>query len=379
MKNTYSHSYAQTLSLIRGCALFNNRRIGEGSYLLGTLEHVAAVTSPFQRSALLQLATGGDPMKVSERDNEIEELIDALAARGFLNRVRSELTPPKRYLDEIDSRDRAIIQLRTRSAPELAQVEWAGVDSGVGDRDGEKRDGEKRDGEKRDGGTSTLAARSQFPLELSGRSRVITLLYSILLASGVTRVRFADRFLKNEVNDLDIGSGPLTANDLGLNYYQELEHHRRGLSLFPIEIGDRHDIDRSPPALTVHYGDCDPEVLIEWSQSKQPHLLIHLPVGDEIAIGPLVFPGRSPCNRCLSLYEIDNWGFTRFERIPLTPVDELPMAVAYYIAAIVAAEILHFIDGRSSSGGEVIYINFQNLTSPQVVAIARHPLCGCDL
>jgi hypothetical protein len=303
-------------------------------------------------------------MKVSERDNEIEELIDALAARGFLNRVRSELTPPKRYLDEIDSRDRAIIQLRARSAPELAQVEWAGVDSGVGDRDG---------------GTSTLAARSQFPLELSGRSRVITILYSILLASGVTRVRFADRFFKNEVNDLDIGSGPLTANDLGLNYYQELERHRRGLSLFPIEIGDRHDIDLSPSALTVHYGDCDPEVLIEWSQSKQPHLLIHLPVGDEIAIGPLVFPGRSPCNRCLSLYEIDNWGFTRFERIPLTPVDELPMAVAYYIAAIVAAEILHFIDETSSSGGEVIYINFQNLTSPQVVAIARHPLCGCDL
>jgi hypothetical protein len=61
----------------------------------------------------------------------------------------------------------------------------------------------------------------------------------------------------------------------------------------------------------------------------------------------------------------------------LTPVDEIPMAVAHYIAAIVAAEVLHFIDGTSSSGGEVHYINFQNLTAPQVVAIARHPLCGC--
>jgi bacteriocin biosynthesis cyclodehydratase domain-containing protein len=120
-------------------------------------------------------------------------------------------------------------------------------------------------------------------------------------------------------------------------------------------------------------------VLIEFSQRKGPHLLIHLPIGDEVVVGPLVLPGTSPCNRCLSLYEIDNFGYTRLERIPLTPVNELPMAVAHYIAAIVAAEVLHFIDGTSSTGGEVRYINFQNLTAPQVVAIARHPLCGCAL
>ena len=273
------------------------------------------------------------------------------------------MTPPKRYLDEVDSRDRAANQLRTRSAPELAQIEWA-----VG---------------KGDGGTSTLAARSQFPIELSGRSRVITLLYSILLASGVTKVRFADRFDKPDVSDLDIGTGSITASDLGLHYYQQLESQRRGLSLFPIPLsgsdrGDSYKNDSPPARLVIHYGDCDPEALIEWSQAKKPHLLIHLPVGDEIVIGPLVLPGESPCNRCLSLYEIDNWGFTRFERIPLTPVDDLPMVVAHYIAAIVASEILRFIDGAVNTGGEVLYLNYQRLTSPQVVAIARHPLCGCD-
>jgi hypothetical protein len=61
----------------------------------------------------------------------------------------------------------------------------------------------------------------------------------------------------------------------------------------------------------------------------------------------------------------------------MTPVDELPMVVAHYIAAIVAGQILHFIDGTSPAGGEALYVNFQRLTSPQVVAIARHPLCGC--
>lgn len=375
MENTYS--------LIRGCSLLRNHRAGEGHYLIGTLNRVAAVTSPHQRSAIMQLARGRDPLAEiqskaasatdcgspqNEYVREIEELIQNLDVRGFLNHRRSELTPPKRYLDEIDSRDRAVLQLRARSAPELAQVEWAQVECAGG---------------VRDGGTSTLAARSQFPIELSGRSRVITLLYSILLASGVTHVRFADRFDRSDVNDLDIGVGSLTAGNLGLNYYQQLESQRRNLSLFPIAIDDQHDSNLAPAKLVVHYGDCDPESLIEWSQRQQPHLLIHQPIGDEIVIGPLVLPGESPCIRCLSLYEIDNLGFTRFERIPLNQVDDLPMVIAHYVAAIVASEILRFIDGADQKdsrnlGGEVLYLNYQRLTSPQVVVIDRHPLCGCD-
>ncbi len=347
-------------SLIRGCSLFKIHRAGERGYLIGTLERVATVTSPFQRSAIAQLAIGANPFAnvPAAYVGEIEALINNLNARGFLNRSKSELTPPKRYLDEIADRDRAALQLRIRSAPELAQLEWA---SNTGD-----------------GGAPALAARSEKLIELSGRSRVSTILYSILLASGVTQIRFSDRFYKSEVSDLDIGSGPLSAQDFGLNYYQQLESQRRGLSLFPIAHGDHHDSGARPATLIVHFGDCDPELLIEWSQRKLPHLLIHQPIGDEIVVGPLVLPGESPCTRCLSLYEIDNWGFTRFERIALTPVDELPMAIAHYVAAIVASEILRFIDGFAHSGGEVTYINYQRLTSPQVVAIARHPLCGCD-
>lgn len=355
-----------TYSLIRGCSLFRSQRAGEHSYLIGTLERVAAVTSPFQRSAITQIAIGANPyINVPPRYiGEVEELLRNLDGQGFLNHVRSELAPPKRYLDEVDIRDRAAIQLRARSAPELAQIEWAEVE---------------RVDQRRDGGTSTLAARSQFPLELSGRSRVLTILYSILLASGVSRVRFADRFFKSEVSDLDIGVGSLTSNDFGLNYYQQLESQRRGVSLFPIAIGENPEVGKAHAGLVVHYGDCDPELLIEWSQRKVPHLLIHQPVGDEIVVGPLVLPGESPCNRCLSLYEIDNWGFTRFERIALTPVDDLPMTIAHYIAALVASEVLRFIDGAPTCGGEVTYINYRRLTSPQVVAIARHPRCGCDL
>jgi hypothetical protein len=369
---TETHTTTDSYTLVRGCALFADRkhRSPEPRYFLGTIDRVAAVTSAFERTALMQLSEGRNPL--AQVDTRVrEELIDFLSSltrMGLLNHSRRELYPAKRFLEKIPARDMAIKHLRERSAPELAQSEW--IDS------------------YRDGGTTSVAGRSQFPIELSGRSRVISLLYSILLGSGVTRVRFADRYESPSVTSLDIGFGAITDSDLGLNYYQLMEERRRALSLFPIESDARFDNDHASPLLTVHYGTADPEQIIEWAQARRPYFLIHEPIGDEVAIGPLVIPGESPCLRCLSLYEIDNWGFTRLEKIALTTVGDLPTAAAYYVAAIAASQILHFIDGstadcrndvaRNMSIGEVTYINFQRLTEPQVVAIARHPLCGCD-
>lgn len=358
-------------TLLRGCALFENRRARTPhSYILGTTNNVAAVTSAFERTALTQLAAGVDPLSQASAPirAELEIFLQSLAHAGMLNRKPQELRAPVRNNNEIAHRDASFNLLRVRSAPELLQAEWS-------------------DG-KSDGGTSTLAARSEFPIELSGRSRVITLLYSILLASGVTRVRFSDRHHKPLVTDSDIGFGGLEESDVGLSYYENAESRRRGISLFPTDRNFRYELDISRPLAVIHYGDCDPEMLVHWSNQKMPHLVIHAPIGDEIAVGPLVIPGQSPCIRCLSLYEIDNFGFTRLERIDLTTIEELPAVTAHYIAAIAAAQILHFIDQQSSKVdsplprntgiGEVAYINFQKLTEPQVVAIARHPLCGCD-
>jgi hypothetical protein len=94
----------------------------------------------------------------------------------------------------------------------------------------------------------------------------------------------------------------------------------------------------------------------------------------------------------VALYERDNFGFTRSERISLTAISDLPMIAAHYVAAVVGAQALHFIDSATSEAaqsngaqperntglGELTYINMQRLNEPQVVAIARHPLCGCD-
>lgn len=351
----------------------NNRR-SPSQYFLGTTQRVVAVTSAFERSALTQIANGFNPLEqVSPQlRGELEIFIDSLSAAGFLNRSAAQLSAPKRFFDEIGDQDLAARDFQLRAYPELAQVEWI-------------------DGAS-DGGASTIAARSLYPIVLSGRSRVITLLYSLLLASGVARVRFADRYFHPTIESSDCGFGAISHHNLGQNYYEQSESARRALSLFPIEHSTRHNLDTSRPIALIHYGDCDPEDLVEWSNLGIPHLLIHHPIGDEIVVGPMVIPGESPCIRCLTLYEIDNFGYTRLERIDINEVDELPAVTAHYIAAIAASQILHFIDqhnslkgsdkpseiARNTGIGEVAYINFQKLTEPQVVAIARHPRCGCS-
>ena len=361
-----THQISDThAALVRGCSLFPLRTSG---YALGTLSRVVTVTTAYQRSALAQLAIGRDPRtQVSEEVRaELETFLERLRSAGFLVERARELATPSRSMSTISRNDMAVNQLRARSAPELAQSEW--IDGA------------------RDGGVSTVAARANYAIELSGRSRVISLLYSILLASGVSRVRFADRHWRPLISDLDIGFGPITADDLGGNFYDLCNSQRRQLSLLPIAADARYEAATDKPLIAIHFGESDPEQMIEWSYKGIAHCVIHAPIGDEIVVGPLVLPGKSPCNRCLSLYELDNFGFSTAERIPLTALEDLPAAAAHYVAAIIAAQVLHFIDSQSSDAsvnrntgvGEITYINFQRLTEPQVVAIPRHPLCGCD-
>lgn len=359
-------------SLVSGLALMKGR--GSSShYALGTTERVLHITSSVERLALIEIAKGRDPLTspligIDEKvRREIEIFIESLHRSGFLNTVKAQLKPPQRYFDEISESDLAAQHFQVRSKLELTQSEWIDLNS--------------------DGGVAALSHRGDLSVILSGRSRVTTLLYSILLACGVTRVRFADRHHQPIISSTDIGFGPISNEHLGLDFYQVAESARRGLSLFPIGVRERHDRDTSKPALLIHYGDCDPEELVGWANQKTPHVVIQRPIGDEIVIGPLVLPGGSPCIRCLSLYELDNFGYTRQERIDINEVGELPSAAAHYVAAVIASQALHYLDTfdntaggnqlRNTGVGEVLYLNIQRLTQPQVVAIARHPLCGC--
>jgi hypothetical protein len=66
---------------------------------------------------------------------------------------------------------------------------------------------------------------------------------------------------------------------------------------------------------------------------------------------------------------------------------EYPQIAAHFIAAMAASQITAYCDAVTLSEGEALkgpeifgkitVIDYQRLAQPQVVAITRHPLCGC--
>jgi hypothetical protein len=273
-----------------------------------------------------------------------------------------------------------------RSAPELAECEWANRDE--------------------DGGATTLAHRSSARILISGRSRIATILLRLLPQSGVGVVEYADRYLHPEISPMDIGIADIGIADIGSNFYQHESARIESLALFSTLANKRRgntaevldgtlEAERPAthqhPTLIIHCGDLGIEDHIDWMVSSQPHLIITKPIGREVAISPIVLPGKSPCIRCMELYELDRYGFSRFERIPLTQLDESSVIASHFIASIVASMVLNFIDSHcidskaiaskaiaSYGVGEITYIDRLDLRAPQVVAIDRHPLCGCS-
>ena len=90
----------QQITLLRGCALFENRRARlPHSYILGTTNNVAAVTSAFERTALTQLAQGIDPLSRASAPirAELEIFIHSLAQQHLAWWQHSDCFALKQY------------------------------------------------------------------------------------------------------------------------------------------------------------------------------------------------------------------------------------------------------------------------------------------
>jgi hypothetical protein len=360
---------AQQLVLRRGLSLLAAR---DGSYQIGNSKALVPITTAFARSALQALAVGRDPRSAiapSELQG-IENLIGELWRADLITEGREEIALPERYLNEVIERDLAAQQLRRRCAPELLQCEWS-----------------RRGGDGRDLGATLLVARGSADILISGRNRISTLLYSLLLESGVSLVDWIDRFDTPGISDLDIGVSTITGANLALNFYQHLQSQKRSISLFPLKRAGAPAPVSKRPLLIIHAGALDIEDMVDWMGRGQAHLLIHPALGDEVTISPIVIPGKTPCLRCADLNQLDQQGYSTLNRIPLTEVDGLSMVAAHFIAALVAAQVLHFIDAKTSSTSALapdtgvaqsITIDIQKLSQPRALSITRHPLCGCD-
>jgi hypothetical protein len=368
--------------LKRGVALSQSTTPGE--YLLGTLKRVIRIYTPEEKVIALALARGKSEKEILQIPNVLDATVSTLLAQleeeELINHEQGVLRVSQRFVSKLDNRvkknsrpavDAGVQQLQRRCAPELNQTNW--IDGVV------------------DGGVEILSARQNYLCEISGNNRVATLLYSLLLASGLSQVRFtpASRGAYPLIGDIDMALSTFRQSDIGIPFKSHCEMIRRELALFPLDRHENYLDEASSPDLRIHCGDINPETLSLWMSSGEKFLMIPSPRADSALIGPLVIPGESPCPRCQELSSSEQRGvLNQLEFMP-DAAKEYPQIAAHFIAALAASFIVKFCDATtvaivedraadfSALLGIAISVDYQLLAYPQVVAIARHPHCGC--
>lgn len=357
-------------------------------YLLGTPKHFIRICTPAEKALALQIAKGRSESEILQdpgiNKQSLEKIFDELEAAALIDSEESALKVSHRYISKVEDRvekskkgfvDAALLQLQSRALPELTQSRWMS--------------------DVRDGGITALTARQNYLVEISGQNRVATILYSLLLLSGFSQVRFApeSRSRKPQIGDGDIGVIDIGPSEIGKSFRNHCESLRRELSLFPLDRDHNYLDELSTPDLRIHCGDLDPEKLSQWMSTSQNFLLIPNPQGDTAEIGPLVIPGKSPCVRCQLLVARDQNRVQQHLDFGASSEVEYPHIAAHFIASIVASLVAKYFDGPStdkhstdkhSTGkqsqelvGTVITVDYQSLSQTQSATIARHPLCGC--
>jgi len=368
--------------LKRGVALSQSTTPGE--YLLGTLKRVIRICTPEEKVIALALARGKSEKEILQTPNVLDATVSTLLAQleeeELINHEQGVLRVSQRFVSKLDNRvkknsrpavDAGVQQLQRRCAPELNQTNW--IDGVV------------------DGGVEILSARQNYLCEISGNNRVATLLYSLLLASGLSQVRFtpASRGADPLIGDIDMALSTFRQSDTGTPFKSHCEMIRKELALFPLDRHENYLDEASSPDLRIHCGDINPETLSLWMSSGEKFLMIPTPRADSALIGPLVIPGESPCLRCYELSSSEQRGvLNQLEFMP-DAAKEYPQIAAHFIAALAASFIVKFCDattvaiveGRAADFGALlgiaIAVDYQLLAYPQVVAIPRHPHCGC--
>ena len=304
----------------------------------------------------------------------IETVIKELLAANFIDTQRNTIKLNNRFHSSIASRalqtedqsnDAAFSQLQKRLAPELSYTTWL---DGV-----------------LDGGVNIMTSRQNFGVEIVGNSRTATLLYSILLASGVTNTRISlpASYKHSTVVDGDLGSGSLRTTDLGLNFKKRLEELSREWSLFPIvssfALAQRGATKPTIPEknLRIICGKFDSQYVEHLLRDGHDHFFVGRIPGHAATIGPFVKPGESPCRACLARIEAERMGGFELST-PLGTSDELPVAIAHQVASLAAHAALKFIDtGECELVASQLVVDFLDAFNPRLQHFPQHPECSC--
>jgi len=290
------------------------------------------------------------------------EVIGQLLSAGLIDYLVTPIVAPGRFKEQDQSADAGYIQLQSKITPELSATTWI---PGVND-----------------GGVEVLTNRRLALIEISGENRVATQLYGLLLASGVTQTKMASTSRRDRarIGSQDMCAGLLTSGDVGSNFQHTLEDKARELALFPSK--DKSVAEDIPEVFLKIFIGNGHEALIAQSMSEDEiHLIVAAPDGPSLDVGPLVIPGKSACSRCVTLARSDQHSLSReIDIFRSTHTElEIPVAIAHFVAAQIASEILRFIDTKKSVLISTrVRTNSLDVCNPQHIRFARHPLCGCS-
>jgi len=305
---------------------------------------------------------------------DYRELMWSLEEHEFLETSPSFLSVTTRFQSVAKHKRRDILpdaafsQLQKRVAPELSHTRLL---PGV-----------------HDSGASIINARQNVRVEIYGSDRIATLLYGILLSSGVTYTHFAlgTRSQDPLVVDTDLSAGFIRSTDVGQSYKQRMEDLGKELSLFPIErLESAQEFDSEPAEryIKIHIGAMDPQLLSQWMAAGQEHIVISPPDGGKCVIGPLVQPGKTPCTRCrnIAIDEVIGSASVVADKVLIGErpnIQEMPVFLAHYLAGLIASFILQRIDANTSDlTGAYMAVDSLELSASSLIPVARNPACGC--
>ncbi len=346
---------------------------------VGTLSSGIEVNSPIR--AVLDLMNGnftceeictslGYPL--SDMETLVSKLADShlidteVGKIRLISRFHSQSAHRASHAGD-DSNDGAYLQLQSKLSPELSFTTWL---TGV-----------------TDGGVGVISARRSLEIDIYGSSRISTLLFGILLSSGVVHTRLHVEQVRL-IGEADICAGYLRSSDIGLPLASRTRELSRELSLFPIATTRNRESTFNETGgnpghkqVAVVIGNAPAELLQEWMSQGRPHLLIENPDAASITIGPLVIPGKTPCGRCIALARDEQgelWNGLAWQK-STSPPNEVPVAVAHHVAGLIALELLCFIDSQTSElSGTKARIDYHSPMQRQRAVYARHPACGCS-
>ncbi|HTU73487.1 MAG TPA: ThiF family adenylyltransferase [Trebonia sp.] len=214
-------------------------------------------------------------------------------------------------------------QLRSRLAPELACASLAAGDA--------------------DGGAAAIERRRAAFVRVYGAGRLGASVATILAASGVGRVSCRDAA---PAGPADLAPAGLGTGDIGT---PRAEGAVRAIQRVAPEAQVAED-PRLVPDLAVLTMTIGPDELASLMRDRVPHLAVRAQEAIGV-VGPLVYPGRSACLRCVNLSKAATdpaWPkiLAQATLAPGLPVPACDTVLAAATAALAAGQALALLDTR---------------------------------